>query len=66
MGLFSSKSDPKLLTWEQIKSNGSAPYSTVWRTKVPGGWLITIYSPNGPGLTFMPDPQHIWDGNSAN
>lgn len=33
------------------------------RAKVPGGWIIWIRSDMG-GLTFYPDPQHVWDGTS--
>ena len=49
------------------------------RTKVPGGWLVMMYMVEVEtldvglrgawgyglgGLTFVPDPQHEWDGNS--
>jgi hypothetical protein len=33
------------------------------RAKVPGGWLIAAAS--GAGLTFYPDPDHMWDGTSS-
>lgn len=36
----------------------------VYRAKVPGGWLVFVYQDNSSGLTFYPDPQHLWDGNS--
>ncbi len=57
----------------------SCPNTSLRRSKVPGGWLIVAtttfqYSQgngNGPGsfeaaggLTFYPDPDHKWDGNS--
>ncbi|QDT11002.1 hypothetical protein [Planctomycetes bacterium K23_9] len=38
------------------------------RAKVPGGWLVTstLYSgPKGYGITFVPDPNHAWDGSSV-
>jgi hypothetical protein len=44
------------LQWESLSS--TIPAS---RTKVPGGWLISIT--NG-GLTFFLDPGHDWDGSS--
>lgn len=44
------------LQWESLSS--TIPAS---RTKVPGGWLISVT--NG-GLTFLPDPDHAWDGSS--
>jgi hypothetical protein len=34
------------------------------RAKIPGGWLLLAASNSGGGLTFYPDPQHKWDGNS--
>ena len=47
---------------------------TVFRTRVPGGWLV--YGVDEPeassnrrrmpgGLTFIPDSSHGWDGNSV-
>lgn len=41
-------------------------YFDIYRIKVPGGWLVTVkttYS-EAPSVTFYPDPQHKWDGNS--
>jgi hypothetical protein len=47
-----------MLTWEQIDS---VPANfTVYRAKVPGGWLISINLHDGQGLTFYPDPNHEW------
>lgn len=39
---------------------------TVSRAKIPGGWLVYIESGSvrAPGLTFVPDPNHEWDGGS--
>jgi len=36
----------------------------VKRAKVPGGWLVLVVTHNGSGLTFYPDPSHLWDGSS--
>ena len=59
MGLFSS-TDSKL-KWEKLgKEKGLHTY----RSKVPGGWLITVEYGTGTGVTFMPDPDHSWDGCS--
>jgi hypothetical protein len=38
---------------------------SVWRAKVPGGWLIAMRSSHGSSLTFYPDPDHAWDGQSV-
>ncbi len=43
------------------------------RSKIPGGWLVTARpseissfgeSKAGAGITFVPDPEHRWDGTS--
>ena len=48
-----------LLT-NRICSN-SATFS-IYRAKIPGGWLVAV-RPND-NLTFIPDPEHEWDGGS--
>ena len=45
------------LKFEQLAAGS---YS-IARAKVPGGWLV---SNGASGLTFYPDPQHSWDGES--
>jgi hypothetical protein len=43
------------------------PAKYAYRTRVPGGWLIFIYTPGRGGLggvTFYPDPNHAWDGGT--
>jgi hypothetical protein len=49
--------------WEKIKSENIFGGGSLWRSKVPGGWIIRL-SGNGEGLAFYPDPEHKWDGNS--
>jgi hypothetical protein len=44
------------LQWEKL---GSSPH-LVWRTKVPGGWLVTV----DQSVVFYPDTDHQWDGTS--
>ncbi len=44
------------------------PHGHSYRTKVPGGWLVLwtgvdLGRPHA-GMTFYPDPQHKWSGNS--
>lgn len=31
---------------------------SVSRAPIPGGWLVCV----GQSVTFVPDPQHAWDG----
>ncbi|MFO7695302.1 MAG: hypothetical protein R6V57_19620 [Vicinamibacterales bacterium] len=40
--------------------------TNVSRAKIPGGWLVGIESGNvrSWALTFVPDPNHEWDGGS--
>lgn len=56
------------IAWESLGGD-------LWRTKVPGGWLVKFqhyprsYRGSSPidqfgGITFYPDPQHAWDGKS--
>ncbi|HRF60695.1 MAG TPA: hypothetical protein PLH94_12395 [Fimbriimonadaceae bacterium] len=33
-----------------------------WRAAVPGGWLIV--TDHFAGMSFYPDPEHVWDGGS--
>ena len=46
------------LNWDRVDSSGHS----VWRTSIPGGWLVTV---GGSSVTFVPDPNHQWDGGSA-
>ena len=56
------------LRWEQLNNDlKGANYASGWRTyrtKVPGGWLVVVESETSHGISFYPDPQHKWDGNS--
>ena len=49
------------LIWEKIKNAGIFGVGDSYRAKVPGGWLVKIWSGS---VTFVPDPTHQWDGNS--
>ena len=51
-----------VLEWQKLKSRNNKHMSELYRTAVPGGWLI---SQSGiGGLVFLPDPDHEWDGDS--
>jgi hypothetical protein len=68
VGFFSSKDDNSpVLVWEKLKNEGGPRYT--YRTRVPGGWLIATceYQVDGigSGVTFIPDPNHDWGGNSV-
>lgn len=49
--------DRPVLAFEALRVQGAAALS---RARIPGGWLVSsAYS-----VTFVPDPQHQWDGGS--
>ena len=51
-----------VLEWQKLKSRNNKYTPELYRTAVPGGWLIS-QSLTG-GLVFLPDPEHEWDGDS--
>jgi len=48
------------MDWQILKNR--APW--IERAKIPGGWLVTYESNQGNGITFVPDPDHIWNGDT--
>lgn len=37
----------------------------IWRAAIPGGWLVGCFNGmTASDLTFVPDPQHMWNGLS--
>lgn len=48
-----------MINWQKLESN----QGSVYRAKVPGGWLILILW-GEMSITFYPDPDHKWDGSS--
>lgn len=60
-----------MLTWNQVHSrkrsfDGKFYNDTYlpWRAKIPGGWLVRQQFDEGVAMTFVPDPNHVWDGSS--
>ena len=66
MGIFSSgDANSPTIEWQPIKNVNSAISKFTYRAKIPGGWLVTTAHGNSAmGATFVPDPNHEWDGNS--
>ena len=68
-----AKTDPDLV-WEQLSvahGSGASPADAteflslaMYRTKVPGGWLVMAKVTHGVSVSFYPDPQHAWDGKT--
>ncbi len=52
------------LVWESLTVESVTGVVAAQRAKVPGGWLVAISLTYGAGVTFYPDPDHLWDGNS--
>jgi hypothetical protein len=50
-----------------LKYDGDNPAKHAYRARVPGGWLVFIWTPGRGGLTdvtYYPDPDHRWDGGT--
>ena len=62
--LTGRKESPMNLYWEDLGYSNYNYSDAMYRSKVPGGWLIMVRGSTAPGLTFLPDPNHKWDGNS--
>ncbi|MCG2754903.1 MAG: hypothetical protein L6247_04970 [Desulfobacteraceae bacterium] len=52
-----------MVKWKELKQN-LRRYGSLYRAKVPGGWLVRISQSEGEAMTFYPDPDHKWDGRS--
>lgn len=64
-----SKQAEEGLVFEALRAIGSAKaVLAIQRARVPGGWLVAGYLMGLPfknaSVTFYPDPEHTWDGNS--
>lgn len=70
MGVFSminkakqAYAEAKPLDYKPMKCSicgDEAKYFAHSRAKIPGGWLVQAKE----SVTFVPDPEHIWDGGS--
>ena len=47
------------MKWEKLNTDWK-----IWRSKVPAGWLVVIDGYCEVSITFYPDPNHEWNGNS--
>jgi hypothetical protein len=57
--------DRKVLCFELL-ANRTTTTSTsfsIYRARILGGWLVTVRPHDS--VTFVPDPQHEWNGGSA-
>jgi hypothetical protein len=54
----------KPLNYEPLKTSASGEVTKgnpQARAKIPGGWLLLS---KNDSVTFVPDPEHVWDGGS--
>lgn len=66
MGIFSDETKEPDIKWEKLTSASlgfNKKSLDTYRSKIPGGWLV-ICSWGDQSLTFVPDPEHKWDGKS--
>ena len=51
---------------EGTRGRGYTYVSLLWRTNVPGGWLLMVMNAKSndpsPSVSFYPDPEHRWTG----
>ena len=61
---FDVMAERRPLTFELLPNHVSYTSATfvIYRAKVFGGWLVATRPSDN--LTFIPDPQHEWDGGS--
>jgi len=64
-----ASADKPKLEFEQLKRTPDGfhlmlRFPEIYRSKVPGGWLVIAGVTTGHSITFMPDPQHQWTGGS--
>jgi len=55
--------------WETgTEGKGYAYRALLWRTPVPGGWLLMAvnakHNSPDPVVSFYPDPGHVWTGRA--
>ena len=62
MGFFTGPESDLTLEWEKISCKAPGLVKVyMYRTKVPGGWLVmTVTHSGGAGTSFVTDPGHEW------
>jgi hypothetical protein len=55
---------PASLDFERLDRRGHSGLPLLSRAKIPGGWLVVAIGAVPGGVTFVPDPEHRWDGGS--
>ena len=57
--------DKRTLCFELLSNRTTTTSAsfTIYRARILGGWLVTVRPHDS--VTFVPDPQHEWDGGSS-
>jgi hypothetical protein len=65
MDFVMTASAPRPLSFERLlnRIKGNSATFVMYRAAVPGGWIVAM-RPNDT-MTFVPDPDHEWDGGSV-
>lgn len=60
--ILGEKVEMATIVWEELKQEGIGWVAkrNVYRTKVPGGWLVRIQGAETDFITFLPDSEHQW------
>jgi hypothetical protein len=50
------------VVWEEVKQEGISWIAKrgLYRTKVPGGWLVLVQTAESDFIVFLPDSEHKW------
>jgi hypothetical protein len=50
------------VTWEEVKQEGISWVAkrSMYRTKVPGGWLVRIHGAESEFIVFLQDADYKW------
>ena len=50
------------IVWEELKQEGIGWMGkrSMYRTRVPGGWLVRVQTSDSDFIVFLPDPEHQW------
>lgn len=63
--MSTDENDGPELVFEALNVSDDWKEMEVRRAKAPGGWLVlATWGAGRGGLTFLPDPEHSWNGGS--
>jgi hypothetical protein len=62
MGRGKKEESVATVVWEEVKQEGIGWIAkrSLYRAKVPGGWLVRVQTAESDFIVFLPDPNHGW------